>query len=88
METIMRTTLTIDSQVLAEFKRRSAESHQTLSRLIEEALREHLSRGRDSAATKPVDFPIVGGHGVAPGVDLSSASGLAEYLFGAVPDEG
>ncbi|MCX5645300.1 MAG: ribbon-helix-helix protein, CopG family [Phycisphaerae bacterium] len=35
----MRTTLTIDSQVLAEFKRRSAETHQTLSRLIEDALR-------------------------------------------------
>jgi len=37
----MRTTLTIDSQVLAEFKRRSAETHLTLSRLIEDALREH-----------------------------------------------
>jgi hypothetical protein len=87
METIMRTTLTIDSQVLAEFKRRSAETHQTLSRLIEDALREHLSRGRDSAVTKPVEFPIVGGHGVAPGVDLFSSSGLAEYLYGTAADD-
>jgi len=78
----MRTTLTIDSQVLAEFKRRSAETHQTLSRLIEDALREHLSRGRDSATTRPVGFPIVDGLGLAPGVDLSSSSGLAEYLYG------
>jgi hypothetical protein len=85
MESIMRTTLTIDSEVLAEFKRRSAETHQTLSRLIEDALREHLSRGRDLAATKPVEFPIIGGHGVAPGVDLFSSSGLAEYLYG--PDQ-
>ena len=83
----MRTTLTIDSHVLAEFKRRSAETHQTLSRLIEDALREHLSRGRDSAATKPVEFPIIGGHGVAPGVDLFSTSGLAEYLYGADPHD-
>jgi len=83
----MRTTLTIDSQVLAEFKRRSAETHQTLSRLIEDALREHLSRGRDAAATRPVDFPIVGGMGVAPGVDLSTSSGLAEYLSGADPHD-
>jgi hypothetical protein len=82
METIMRTTLTIDSQVLAEFKRRSAETHQTLSRLIEDALREHLSRARDAAATKPVEFPIVGGRGVAAGVDLASPSVLAEYLYG------
>lgn len=81
----MRTTLSIDSQVLAEFKRRSAETHQTLSRLIEDALREHLSRGRDVAATRPVEFPLVGGLGLAPGVDLFSAAGLAEYLHG-VPD--
>lgn len=86
METIVRTTLTIDSQVLAEFKRRSAETHQTLSRLIEDALREHLSRGRDVAATKPVEFPIVGGRGLAPGVDLTSPSSMAEYLHG--PDSG
>ena len=88
METIMRTTLTIDSQVLAEFKRRSAETHQTLSRLIEDALREHLSRERDVATTKPLEFPIVGGHGVAPGVDLTSSSDLARYLYGPDPDEG
>jgi len=86
METIMRTTLTIDSEVLSEFKRRSAETHLTLSRLIEDALREHLSRGRDVAATKPVEFPIVGGHGLAPGVELFSSSGLADYLYG-IPED-
>ncbi len=82
----MRTTLTIDSAVLAEFKRRAAESHRTLSGLIEEALREHLSRARDAQETRPLTFPIVGGQGLAPGVDLSSASGIAPYLYGA-PDE-
>ncbi len=76
----MRTTLTIDSRVLAEFKKRAAETHRTLSGLIEDALREHLSRGRDQAATRPLDFPIVGGGGVAPGVDLSSNTALAGYL--------
>ena len=81
----MRTTLTIDSHVLGEFKRRAAESHRTISSLIEDALREHLSRGRDQAATKPLDFPIVGGHGVAPGVDLTSNAALSEYVDGADP---
>lgn len=76
----MRTTLTIDSQILAEFKRRAAEKHRTLSGLIEEALREHLSRGRDQAATKPLDFPIVGGGGVAPDVDLTSNAALSDYV--------
>ena len=76
----MRTTLTIDSQVLAEFKKRAAESHRTISGLIEEALREHLSRERDRAATRPLDFPIVGGGGVAPGVDLSSNAALTDFV--------
>ena len=76
----MRTTLTIDSRVLAEFKKRAAETHRTLSGLIEDALREHLSRGRDQAVTKPLDFPIVGGGGVAPGVDLSSNAALADHV--------
>ena len=76
----MRTTLTIDSQVLAEFKKCAAETHRTLSGLIEDALREHLSRERDQAATKPLDFPIVGGSGVAPGVDLASNAALADFV--------
>ena len=76
----MRTTLTLDSGVLAEFKRQAAETHRTISSLIEDALREHLSRERDQAATKPLDFPIVGGDGVAPGVDLSSNAALSDYV--------
>jgi len=79
----MRTTLTIDSEVLAEFKKRAAETHRTLSGLIEDALREHLSRGRDQLATKQLDFPIVGGDGVAPGVDLTSNAALADFVDGA-----
>ena len=79
----MRTTLTIDAQVLAEFKKRAAETHRTISSLIEDALREHLSRERDQAATKPLDFPIVGGRGLLTGVDLSSNAALADYVDGA-----
>ncbi len=80
MEYLMRTTLTIDSHVLAEFKRQAAETHRTISSLIEGALREHLSRGRDQAATKPLDFPIVGGGGVAPGIDLTSNAAVSDYV--------
>jgi hypothetical protein len=82
MELIMRTTLTIDSAVLAAFKQQAAETHQTLSGLIEAALREHLARRRDTSATKPLDFPMVGGSGLAPGVDLSSNAALLGFLDG------
>jgi hypothetical protein len=80
MECIMRTTLTIDSQVLAEFKRQAAETHRTLSGLIEAALREHLARQRDVAGTKPLDFPIVTGRGFAPEIDPASNASLLAFV--------
>ena len=83
----MRTTLNIDPGVLAEFKRLSAETHRTLGALIDDALREHLVRQRDVAATKPLRFPVVGGSGLAPGVDLSSNAALSPYLYDVAPDE-
>ena len=93
----MRTTLTIDSEVLAAFKRQAAETHRTLSGLIEAALREHLARRRDTGATKPLEFPIVGGSGLAAGVKVSSnaalfgfvdaADGACERVRGRLPDE-
>ncbi len=76
----MRTTLTIDSQVLAEFKKQAAETHRTLSGLIEAALREHLARQRDVASTKPLEFPIVGGSGLAPGIDPASNAALLDFV--------
>lgn len=80
MELLVRTTLTIDSQVLAEFKRQAAEEHTTISGLIEAALREHLARRRDALATRPLDFPIVGGRGLAPGVDPTSNAALLRFI--------
>ncbi len=75
----MRTTLTIDSDVLAAFKHEAARTHRTLSGLIEDALREHLARLRDSDATKPLDFPIVGGEGFVTDADLSTTARLLDY---------
>jgi hypothetical protein len=80
MELIMRTTLTIDAEVLAAFKRQAAETHKTLSSLIEAALREHLARQRDTETTKPVDFPVVDGEGPSPGLDLSSNAAVLRFL--------
>jgi hypothetical protein len=83
VEHVTRITLTIDAGVLSEFKRLSAETHRTLDSVVEDALRDYLARLRDAAATKPVDFPVVGGRGLAPGVDLASNAALAPFLCGA-----
>ncbi len=76
----MRTTLTIDADVLAAFKHEAAETHRTLSGLVEAALREHLARRRDAVATKPLEFPIVGGRGMAPGIDPAGNASLLGFV--------
>jgi|GEM_PF-162854 len=72
----MRTTLTIDDRVLAEYKRLAARSHRTLSHVIQDALVEMLARRREAMERGPVELPVIGGGGLRPGVDLDSSAGL------------
>ena len=76
----MRTTLTIDSDVLSEFKRVAADTHRTLSGVIEDALREQLARRRALATPSAADLPVVHGGGLMPGVDLDSNAALQQLM--------
>ena len=69
---IVRTTLTIEADVLSEFKRLAADTHRTLSGVIEDALREQLARRRALGTTTGADLPVVRGGTLLPGVDLAS----------------
>jgi hypothetical protein len=80
MEAVIRTTLTIDDEVLAEYKRVAAATHRTLSYVIQDALREALARRQVAAGSKPVRLPVIGGGGAQPGVDLSDNARLLELL--------
>lgn len=80
MEATIRTTLTIDDEVLAEYKRVAAATHRTLSYVIQDALRETLARREEAAAEEPVRLPVIGGGGVRPGVDLDDSARLLELL--------
>ena len=80
MEAIIRTTLTIDDSLLAEYKRVAADTHRTLSYVIQDALRETLARRREAAVRQPVRLPIIGGGGVQPGVDLGDNARVLELL--------
>jgi hypothetical protein len=82
METDMRTTLTIDDALLAEYKRVAADTHRTLSYVIQDALRETLVRRREAAGRRPVRLPVIGGGGLQPGVDLDDNARLLELLEG------
>ena len=80
MEAVIRTTLTIDDNVLAEYKRVAAATHRTLSAVIQDALLETLARRQKAAAGQPVRLPVIGGGGVLPGVDLNDNARLLELL--------
>lgn len=76
----MRTTLTIDDALLAEYKRVAADTHRTLSYVIQDALRETLERRREASTRRPVRLPVIGGGGLQPGVDLDDNARLLELL--------
>jgi hypothetical protein len=80
METIMRTTLTIDDHVMAEYRRVAAETHRTLSSVIQDALQETLVRRRGGARQQPLQLPVIGGGGFQPGVDLDDNARTLELL--------
>ena len=80
MEAIIRTTLTIDDSLLAEYKRVAADTHRTLSYVIQDALRETLARRREAATRQPVRLPVIGAGGLQPGVDLDDNARLLEFM--------
>jgi len=73
----MRTTVTIDDDLLDAAKRRAREANVTLSQVVSEALRVLLLR---PAKLRKRKFKLVthGGTGPRPGVDLDRTSALLE----------
>lgn len=66
----MRTTIRVDDELLAEAKALAARSHRSLNSVVEDALREMLSRRQGSGEPRPrVELPTYGGAGTMPGVD-------------------
>lgn len=82
----MRTTVTIDDELLTLAKQRASERGETLGSLVEEALRRELAA---ATADRPRLTPPVfqGDTGPRPGVDLTSNAALVELLDADVPLE-
>lgn len=77
----MRTTVTIDDDLLAEAKVVAARTSRTLGSVIEDALRASLRRD-DDAARGGGGFQLVthGAGGLQPGVDLEDKQAMADLL--------
>jgi Ribbon-helix-helix protein, copG family len=77
----VRTTIRLDDALLAEAKAEAARTGRTLTRVVEDALRETLARrGSSHGRREPVDIPTFAGNGLQPGVDLDSSAGLLEIM--------
>lgn len=76
----MRTTIRIDDHLLSEAKKLAAESNKSLTVLIEEALRELLSRKKRQAAMPPLKLTTFKGKGLQPGIDLDDSASLLEIM--------
>ena len=74
----MRTTISVDGELLKKARVLAAQKHRSLSALIEDALREVLARrsqvGRRAARPR---LPVVKGKPI-PGVDYDSFASLME----------
>jgi len=74
----MRTTVSVDDNLLAAARRRARERGQTLGAVVEDALRHELAA---PAPEEGVAVPVFdGGDGVRPGVDVLTNRGLREAL--------
>ena len=74
----MRTTITVDDDLLREARHHALREGRTLGQVVEDSLRVFLAR-RDSAPAA-LHLPTYGGSGLRPGVDLEDKDALAALL--------
>ena len=76
----MRTTINLPDDLLAQLKKRAAESGRTLTALIEDVLREALARRRWRPQARQVPLTTYGARGLQPGVDLDDTTALSDLM--------
>lgn len=76
----MRTTIRLDDQLLRSAKRYAHDTGKSLTAVIEDALRQVLSRRTVKQARKPVKLTTVSGKGVRSGVDLDDSAALLAFM--------
>lgn len=71
--------MNLDDSLMTAAKKLAAETGQTLTEIVSDALRERLSRTQSAPANRP-SLPVFHGAGLASGVDLSSNAALLELM--------
>lgn len=76
----MRTTLRIDPELLRLAKKLAMERNETLTKVMEDALRVAVQGARSSAVKRKIKLHTFKGKGVLPGVDLDDSLGLLKIM--------
>ena len=77
----MRTTVRLPDTLMRAAKRRAQETGRTLTQLLEDAIRTELMQSaRSRQVAEPL--PTYRGKGLQPGVDLSDANALEDFMSG------
>jgi hypothetical protein len=76
----MRTTVRIDHQLLSEAKALAAASGRTLDSVVEDALREKLTRTPARGSDRPIKLPTFSGGQLRSGVDLDDTASLLDLM--------
>jgi Bacterial antitoxin of type II TA system, VapB len=76
----MRTTVTIDDDLLRQARARALATASTLGGVVEDALRLLLAQHHAAISAEPVELPVYGASGLRPGVDLEDKDALADLL--------
>ena len=78
----MRMTIRLPDPLLAQARRRAAETGRTLTAFIADAVREALGRRTHAAGRTPVRLTTFCGSGLQPGVDLDDSAALRDLMGG------
>ena len=76
----MRTTIRIDEELLKQAKQLAIRTGRSLTAVIEDALRETISRESKPSKQERVHLMTVGGKGLLPGVDLDDSAALLDVM--------
>ena len=76
----MRTTIRLDDALLAGVKELALHTGRTLTAVIEDSLRETLSRRRRATGQQKLRLTTVAGNGLLPGVGLDDSARLLDVM--------
>ena len=75
----MRTTINLDDHLLVQIKEFAAKNGQTMTSVIEDALRRVVSP-RETIGRKKIHLTTVNGKGIRPGIDLDDSASLLDFM--------